>query len=178
MKSKPENRYYYEGESERNFIKSFAVQKKIANGKVMKANFWEIPDISRVTRTLKPNKTNVFVVFDTDVLGEDERFTKNILSLSRNSKKLVLLPQKRNFEEEIAYACGGLCAKDMPEYLYRCKSLQDLKKKLAQDNNLFQNLISKGLDVSQMWSRLEFEETLNLSKKNIVWGVEHILVDG
>lgn len=173
---KVETIYFVEGECERNFLNSFKTSGEIISGKVRITNLWEITKITKVTRLLPREKAIIYVVFDTDVTSEQERFCANLKSLSKYARKLILLPQHRHFEDELAFACGRLETRNLPSHLYGLNSISECKTKLAQDKNLVSNLNSKGFELPQMWSRSDIVEQLNLSINNIHWGVEHVLI--
>lgn len=173
---KVETIYFVEGECEMSFVNSFKANRDIISGKVRKVNFWEVANINRIIRSLPKGKSNIFVVFDTDVTSEMTRFSENIKALSKYSRKLVLLPQYKHFEDEIAFACSQPAAKDLPEYLYRCQTMKVFKQKFSQDKNLVNNLSSKGFELPIMWSRPEIaEQQLDLKMKNLFWGIDHVV---
>lgn len=175
--TKVETIYFVEGECEKNFINSFKASREIISGKVRITNLWETANITKVIRLLPKEKAIIFVVFDTDVISEIERFRANVKSLSKHARKIVLLPQHGHFEDEIAFACSKLATKNLPMHLYGLQTMSECKTKLAQDNNLVNNLRPKGFELSMMWSRAEIVERLNLSVKNLHWGIEHVLMD-
>lgn len=169
--------YFVEGECEENFIHSFKAKREIFSGKVQKTNLWEITNINRILRSLPREKSNIYVVFDTDVLTSVDRFCKNIHALSKHARSIVLLPQHEHFEDEIAFACGQMASRDIPAHLYRLSSISECKTKLAQDKNLVNNLRSKGFDLSAMWARTDIEKQLSLPSKNVSWGIVYVLAE-
>lgn len=176
--SKTETVYYVEGECEKNFINSFKSNKALTPGKVLIVNFWELSNINKVIRLLpRGKKADIFVVFDTDVISETERFSANIKTLSKSARKIVLLPQTFNFEDEIVFAFSLQNTRIMTRHLYQLDTIEEFKTKFAQDKNLVNNLNSKDFDLKKLWIRGEIAERLNLPAKNILWGVEHALLE-
>lgn len=165
--------YLYEGECEKNLIKSLKSMEIILPGRVEKFNFWE-KDASLILRRLKKNNL-ALIVFDVDVTTEKDRFISNISKLAKRVKEVILLPQHPNFEGELSHSCN-IPSKALPKNLYGERSKAKLKRKLASDPNLFITLKSKGFEVKKMWSRVQCYKAISIaSRSNIKWGVRYIL---
>ena len=87
---------------------------------------------------LSPRDTYLFIVFDTDELGNVSSFIDAIKLLALHCKKLFILQQTQHFEDELCYAC-------------QCK-MTELVAMFAADgkNNFKQRFIASSDSLSQL----------------------------
>ena len=98
---------------------------------------------------LKPG-TIVILVFDTDkdetdILDSNLRFLKK----QPNVKKVIIIPEVKNLEDELVRSCNITNVKD----LMRSKSNSEYKSDLAKCKNLKQVLINNQFDIHSFWNQ-------------------------
>lgn len=76
----------------------------IEHGKIALFNPYCAPNINKVLSKCD-KKTIIILIIDSDLV-EDERFIKNIKSLSEVCNKLIILTQTNNFEDELVKICN------------------------------------------------------------------------
>lgn len=142
--------YYYlvEGDCEEYFVKAVK-NRYILSGQVSKFNILE-QRVDRVARLINKNST-VIIVFDTDVLDYDKlkKFNENLNKIKRISNDIVLIPQIKNFEDEILFATNVKKLRDIT----KSSSDKDFKRDFLKITNLDNKLISIGFDICKFWSR-------------------------
>ena len=93
--------YFLEGECEEHIF-PFLKKYYIKSGKKMKLNLIQNKISKAITRTFKSN-TVVVIVFDTDTSTGVSILEYNIAELKKekNVKDIILIPQVKNFEDEL-----------------------------------------------------------------------------
>lgn len=167
------NIYFYEGECEKTFINCLKNERLITPGRLLKHNFWN-EDISSKRRIIT-KKTRVLIVFDTDSIGNHQRFIKNILLLLRDCKRVVLLAQHDNFEDELCFACNIPNTRTLLAKFYSCNSKDEFKRRFIREKNTHRKLCNCGFDIDMIWSREDiFRQCLSaLSRPGIKIGQQH-----
>lgn len=143
--------YYVEGEDEKKLLDVLKCDLGcIRTGKVDIFNVIQSQLTNMRIRPLKPG-TVVILVYDTDV-DNVGILRKNIAFLKAQNmiKEVVCIPQIRNLEEELVYAC---LIKDARE-LTHSQTKKDFKKDLIRCNNLEVRLKQCGFDITKFWSRV------------------------
>lgn len=141
--------YFAEGECEKKVIDTLK-NTHLQSGKIRVYNVLQKPITDYIVRQFK-EKSIVILVFDTDVETNLDILQKNITRLksAKNIKKVILIPQIKNFEEEIIYSTN---IKTIPQLL-NSKSNKDFKTDFINCNNVLDKLIDVGFDFSKFWSR-------------------------
>ncbi|SKC57236.1 hypothetical protein SAMN02745115_01549 [[Eubacterium] yurii] len=144
--------YLVEGECEKILIQAIK-NEYIASGLIYIFN----PLQEKVTKArlrLYPPKTCIVLVFDTDVYTEDKidrlKININILKKSKNIKDIVLIPQVKNFEEEILYSTtvGNI------KKLFDSKTKSEFKDYfIKNDRKVLSKLEKYKFDICKFWSR-------------------------
>lgn len=157
--------YYVEGEDEEKLINVLKSDMQcIEAGKVQVFN----PVTEKITamrlRTLKKNTTVIFV-FDTDV-GDSKILEENIKTLNKcpNVKGVYCIPQVRNIEDELVYACNIKTIDD----LLGTSGSKEFKKRIISEKNLKKKLEQAGFDIHKLWSSVpdgNFKGIENVSEK-------------
>ena len=90
------------------------------------------------------------LVFDTDTRGIS-RLMENLELMRglRNCREVICIPQVRNLEEELKYACNlrDVCV------LTKSQSVSDFKRDFLRLRDVAEVLIANGFDIGRMWSR-------------------------
>ena len=98
--------YIVEGETEKKLITTIK-NSYIYSGKIYVRNLVQNDVTNTLSRLIKPNSI-IIIVFDTDVNDEESinKLGKNIRGLSKHKsvKKVILVPQISNLEEELVYS--------------------------------------------------------------------------
>ena len=167
------NIYFFEGECEEKLINCLRNRSLIHPGRLVKHNFWN-EDISS-KRRLITKTTRVLVVFDTDTVGNNQRFVKNVLLLARDSKQIVLLAQHADLEDELCFACNIPNVRALLRVFYTCRSKVEFKKRFIREKNLHNKLCNCGFDIDRLWTREDiFRQCLrNLSRPSIKIGQQY-----
>lgn len=144
--------YYVEGETEEKLTRVLKTEyQSIMAGKI------QILDVtkSRISDLhLMQLKTNtvVILIFDTDT-DNIHMVKENIKKLEKSAliKKIILIPQVQNLEEELIYSCEIKSIKD----LINCRSDKDFKRDLLalSDKVFVKNLNKNHFDVKKLWAR-------------------------
>ena len=97
--------------------------------------------------------TDIVIIFDTDVIDINNIniLDKNIEIFENNDriKKVILIPQVKNLEDELIYSTKIKKIKDLLE----SKSDKDFKRDFISCNNLMKKLEEKEFEISKLWSR-------------------------
>lgn len=157
--------YFVEGDNEKCLINVLKLNSQyIKSGKVAVYNVThkKIP-----TTLLRPLKTGTYIVlvYDTDA-GNTEILRNNINMLKKQGgiKGVICIPQVKNLEEELVYACNIRDAKEVTH----SKTRSDFKRDFIQCTNLEARLQVCDFDIKKFWSRIpnnHFQEFGNDSLK-------------
>lgn len=143
--------YYVEGEDERSLVNALKTGLRcIEPGKVEKFNAVQNPFPFSMIRLLKYN-TIVILIYDTDVeycdiLRQNIAFLKK----QKNIRDVLCIPQVRNLEEELKYACN---IKNIRE-LTHSDTEKDYKRDIISCSNLSARLLRCGFEKTKLWSRM------------------------
>ncbi|MFU0945797.1 hypothetical protein ACM26Q_08720 [Kluyvera ascorbata] len=150
---------FVEGETELALFQKLKQSKKINVKSVVKKNLWQ-ECIKNYAITI-PKGSELFVIFDSDEVGQNERFINNILFLSRRGHNIYLLQQSSNFEEEIAWCCGKSVKKLVSDFCTkRTSGVNDFKRDFIACANPVARLVKLGLQDSKWFSR-DLHESLH-----------------
>lgn len=107
--------YIVEGDCEEHAL-TFLKNNYVQSGKVVRLNPLQKEISQMILRNLKEN-TIAILIFDTDTLDGTEVLEKNkkILKRSKQIKDIILVPQVKNFEEELIRACNIKKSKSLPK---------------------------------------------------------------
>lgn len=139
--------YIVEGDCEEHAL-TFLKNNYVQSGKVLRLNPLQKEISQMILRNLKEN-TIAILIFDTDTLDGTEVLEKNkkILKRSKQIKDIILVPQVKNFEEELIRACN---IKKIEEFT-KSKSKKDFKRDFLSNKNL-PNLFQKNnFNISKFW---------------------------
>lgn len=156
--------YFVEGKCEevlvRTLIKDFHL---LPSGRVKILNIAQAKFPKSILFSLKPN-TSIIFIFDTDA-GNPQlvKETISIIESSTYGVDITTVPQCRNLEEELLYAC------DIKEikHITKSKSNTDFKSDFIHASNIKQLLESCHFDFEKLWSREVAKEWEKLRKGNI-----------
>lgn len=143
--------YYVEGEDEKSLLEVLKRDLRcIASGKVEKFNVVQNRFTVARVRPLKTG-TTIVLVYDTDV-DNIEILKQNIEFLNKQPgiKEVLCIPQMKNLEEELEYACQIKNALEVTN----SPTLTDFKRDLISCNNLASRLKKCNFDISRFWSRV------------------------
>ncbi|MGP1437713.1 MAG: hypothetical protein ACTTKH_01425 [Treponema sp.] len=143
--NKKVNIYLVEGHTEEKAIRLLK-EKYIISGKVYIIHQKLITDT--LLRMLK-KASNIIMIFDTDTSETYEIVKKNIETLQKHKLKVVLIPQVKNFEDEIIYATD---IKNIKELL-NSKSKKDFKNNFRNTKNVLEKLEKHHFNIEKFWSR-------------------------
>lgn len=152
MRKKATYHYFVEGEDEKSLLNVLKSDLGcIESGKVDKFNVIQNKFTNARIRPLKPG-TIVVLVYDTDVETNMDILQYNVDFLRKQSgiKDVICIPQVKNLEEELKYACG---IKNIGE-LTRSTTKTDYKRDLISCSNLGARLGKCHFDITKFWSRL------------------------
>ncbi|WP_282745473.1 hypothetical protein [Peptostreptococcus stomatis] len=144
--------YYVEGENEKTFINEvkniFLLPGKVEVLNILTKSI----GVMRI-RSLKAN-TVCILIFDTDVEDSSKirQLKENIelLLKSNNVGKVIIIPQIRNFEEELIYSTNIKSIKDFIPSLSSKNFKTDFNK---NKGNILKKLNKHGYNNQKMWSR-------------------------
>lgn len=147
-----------EGDTELSLFQKLKREGRIGFKSVVKKNLWQ-DGIKSYAITI-PRGCDLLVVFDTDELGQVERFISNIQFLNSRGHNVYLLQQTNNFEEELAWCCGKSVAKLVAEFcVKKASGVHDFKRDFIACKNPLPKLIKLGLkDVR--WFTRDLHESL------------------
>lgn len=142
--------FFVEGVGERAIINTLKTDFQcIQAGKMDVFNVIQNKLNKNILMKLKPG-TIVILVFDTDkdetdILDSNLRFLKK----QPNVKKVIIIPEVKNLEDELVRSCNITNVKD----LMRSKSNSEYKSDLAKCKNLKQVLINNQFDIHSFWNQ-------------------------
>jgi len=141
--------YFTEGECEKKAIDTLK-NTHLQSGKIRVYNVLQKPITDYIIRQFK-EKSIVILVFDTDVNINIDILQKNIdrLNSAKNIKKVILIPQVKNLEEEIIYSTNIKAIRQ----LLNSKSNKDFKTDFINCNNVLDKLTDANFDFSKFWSQ-------------------------
>ncbi|MEE1195283.1 MAG: hypothetical protein UHS54_00150 [Lachnospiraceae bacterium] len=142
--------YYVEGPDDKCVLNALKSELRcIESGKVEIFNVVQERFNAARIRTLKQN-TVVILVYDTDVEVTDTlRWNINFLNKQSVVKEVLCIPQVKNLEEELKYACQ---VKHIGEITHS-NTKTDYKRDLIKCTNLANRLKACKFDAARMWSR-------------------------
>ena len=145
--------YLVEGENEKVFVDCLKSRFKIIEpGKSRVFNVLLKKISPAILSNISP-KTNVVLIFDTDVDNNLVIFKENIKKLekSKNVKNIVCIPQCKNFEDEIV---RSTCIKNILEF-FPSNSKSEFKKKFnsSTDEFLESKLKSNKFNILFLWNQ-------------------------
>ena len=142
--------YFVEGETEEKLVKVLRTEMLyIRPGRVIIHNV--IQKILRTSMLLAlEREADLAFVFDTDCC-KTEILEKNIEIIKGNSRrrKIYLIPQVLNLEDELRFSCG---ITDIRE-ITGSRSQKDFKRDFLRLSNLAEKLSELKFDISKMWTR-------------------------
>lgn len=150
--------YFVEGETEAKAIKILK-QDYIKSGKVVVLNQSRIT-LNRL-RTVQKSYC-VVLIFDTDNDTYLETLKHNVDILTKYNIDIVLIPQVKNFEDEIVYSTSITNITDLLE----SKSRSDFKSDFLRIANVLDKLKANNFDIQRFWSRNVDESSVFVTYKN------------
>ena len=140
--------FLVEGETEKAVVNALNVL-----GNPVKFNLWD-KDIKKILRRYNPKNSIFIIIFDTDILDNIARFNGNLKILKSSGFVYYLLPQTKNLEEELLYACSLPNNRQLIIH-FGAQGLDDCKSIIAQlhPSVLKDKLETLSLDKSRLWSR-------------------------
>ena len=151
--------YFVEGETEAKAIKILK-QDYIKSGKVVVLNQSRIT-LNRL-RTIQKSSC-VVLIFDTDNDTYFETLKHNVDILTKYNIDIVLIPQVKNFEDEIVYSTSITNITDLLE----SKSRSDFKSDFLRIATVLDKLKEKNFDIKKFWSRNADESSVFVTYKNV-----------
>lgn len=149
---------FVEGETEMSFFQKLKRDKRIAIKSIVKKNLWQ-DNIKNYAITI-PKNSELYIVFDSDEVGQAKRFIDNVNFLRRRGHSIFLLQQKNNFEEELAWCCGKTLPKFITAFCVKKTSgVSDFKRDFIACGNPLSKLLDLGLQETILFSR-ELHEAL------------------
>lgn len=157
-----------EGECEEAIVKSLK-KEGYTFGTTYKKPIQDLKHIERVL--FKVNKdTQVTIIMDTDNLNEGsklERLISNLLYLVSVAKRVFLITQDQNLEDELIRALNLKNQTNLNQY-FGAKNKRNYKTKLSQMNEKKLKIKIKDIDKTSFWSSLVLVNFTNKSEfKNI-----------
>ena len=142
--------YFVEGDTERKFIEVIKENKYVYSGRIEKRNLLEKKISDNILKNIQKN-TTIVIIFDTDVIDINNIniLDKNIEIFENSKKKVILIPQVKNLEDELIYSTKIKKIEDLLE----SKSDDDFKRDFMRCNNLIKKLEEKEFKISKLWSR-------------------------
>ena len=162
------NTYIYEGETEEKFIASLLETELIPAGKKQKFNLWD-KEVSNILRKFKPKNNNIYIVFDTDITTNLVRFNRNLKRLSKDAsvKKIFLMQQTLNLEDELLYCCGCTRAKLLSSF--GAEGIDEFKSKFIKEKRITYRLEELAFDSQKLWTRALNSSIVVPAKKTQRW---------
>lgn len=140
--------YYVEGDCEKKLVRTLIDHQLIVPGKTEVLN--PIQEVLKSThlRTLAP-KTNVVLVFDTDV-PKTEILKKNLDFLDSQSSitRKIMIPQCSNLEDELLRCTDIKRIRD----LLNCAHDSDFKSAFIEEKRLYEKLVLHHFNLELFWS--------------------------
>ena len=130
--------YFVEGDTERKFIEVIKENKYVYSGRIEKRNLLEKKISDNILKNIQKN-TTIVIIFDTDVIDINNIniLDKNIEIFENSKKKVILIPQVKNLEDELIYSTKIKKIEDLLE----SKSDDDFKRDFMRCNNLINNML-------------------------------------
>ncbi len=141
--------FLYEGETEKKLFEILG-----AEGRKVKFNAWS-NDVRKLLRLIRANDT-IYIVYDTDAIDNNslERFKENIKALRKISKKIILIQQNKNMEDELVSACKGITLKELCiAFNASFGSKSDFKSKFIKSNSCLDILIRLNFDKNLLFNK-------------------------
>lgn len=143
--------YFVEGQNEKTMLSSIKGHH-IRSGKVSVLNVLQHSISSAQLMTLG-ERTCVILVFDTDVLDDKqiEYLERNIrlLDKSRKVTDILVVPQIKNFQDELVYATSIKSATDFT----KSNSTKDFKTDFNNEKDIRAKLKKENFDIKKFWAR-------------------------
>ena len=142
--------YLVEGETEVKLLEVLKLELRcIYPGKVRMRNV--VQERLRQSEFIQyGNSVNIVFLFDTDTANADIlKANLECVKELPNCHELICIPQVKNLEDELKYACG---LKDIRE-LTCSRSIGDFKRDFLRMKNIGQILLRAGFDIQRIWSR-------------------------
>lgn len=147
--------YFVEGQNEKTILSSIKGHY-IRSGKVSVLNVLQRPIPSAQLMTLG-EKTCVILVFDTDVLDSKQIacLVQNIKQLEKSQKvtEILLIPQIKNFQDELVFATSIKSATDFT----KSNSTKDFKTDFNCEKDIIAKLKKENFDITKFWARSSSE---------------------
>lgn len=148
-----------EGDTEVSLFQKMKRGGVIGFKSIVKKNLWQ-DSIKSYAITI-PRGCDLLVVFDTDELGQVERFISNVRFLNSRGHNVYLLQQKNNFEEELAWCCGKSVEKLIANFCVKKTSgVNDFKRDFIACKNPIPKLIKLGMQ-DVRWFARDLHESLH-----------------
>lgn len=139
--------YFLEGESEEKVF-DFLKQNYIESGKKIVMNLTQ-KKIRQSHLMRLDKKTHVIIVFDTDKEDGIEILENNISILRKHVEKVILIPQVKNFEDELKRATS---IKEIKEFT-SSKSNKDFKRDFIKLSNCEKKFKEYKFDINKFWAQ-------------------------
>lgn len=152
--------FLVEGDTEKALLKELREHHNLIIKEIRKFNLWNA-NLMSLLPMIKPNM-GVVVIFDTDTLNNINDFIRNLSLLSRRVKRLFLIQQNKNFEDELCFACNN-CTQT------------NLFKLFAQKNTNIRSVSEFKRNFLQCTKRIKRLEEINFSHARI-WSKHHELI--
>lgn len=145
--------YLVEGECDEAVVRALK-EKYIHSGKIKVINVATKKVSDLVRRSIKTSTVCV-LIFDTDIFnagkGNSKIILENISKLEKspNVKKVIIICQDQNLEDEIVRATSIKNIKD----LLGSKTVTDFKREVISCSNLLKKFEDKDFDISKFWTQ-------------------------
>lgn len=122
-----------------------------------------LSNVGKKLRTMKNKRSgtqDIFIVFDVDRIYEDKRLDtleRNIKLLKENGKRVYLVQQTRNFEDELCN-CGYKNRGNLFAKYSKSADANEFKGNFLAVTNLSVKLKSDGFDPERLWERELIDE--------------------
>lgn len=108
-------------------------------------------NISKIITTIpKPNQVHLYLMIDTDILGDSKKIEcliKNLRYLIKLKYEISILQQKGDLEDELARACS--CTIQQLLTFANCASKSELKRKFLSNVSCVTN--HPKFDINKLW---------------------------
>ena len=156
--------YFVEGETEEKAIKILK-QDYIKSGKVIVLNQKKIT----VGHARNIQKSScVVLIFDTDDDTYLATLKHNVNILAKYNIDTVLIPQVKNFEDEVIYSTSITNITDLLD----SKSRSDFKSDFLRITNVLEKLEKNHFDIQKFWSRNAGASTVFVAYKNMAYKIK------
>lgn len=169
------NYFFVEGKCEKNLIERLELIGQI--------KLWDLVELEqhkllRLIGTLSSNKksSNIFVVFDTDLIENNQhlckRFSENIKFLKKHGFSVHLLQQQRDFESMLCFELS-ISMTQLQQH-FNARNKDDFKTNFCQEKNLDSKLQSIKTSFN-LWSKPLISQLSFLEPKYCEIKTYHIL---